>query len=65
VKHAVTKNDDTSHVPTIIFSIVAIVLLVVSFVVLALADPFFSWHLMPGIIQELAHEVFMRIIPME
>jgi hypothetical protein len=60
-----TKTDDDPTGPTSIFSIVVVVLLVVSFVVVALADSFFSWHLMPGIIQEMAHEVFMRIIPMK
>ena len=59
------KNDDSSHAPTIIFSIVAIVLLVVSFVFLALADSFFSWHIMPELVERFAHEVLFKLVPME
>ena len=60
-----TNHDDDQPKSTIIFSVVIIFLFVFSFVVLALADSFFSWHSMPGIIQELAYEVLVRIIPME
>jgi len=60
-----TSHDDDQPKSTIIFSVVVIFLFVFSFVLLALADSFFSWRLMPGIIQQLAHEVLMRIIPME
>jgi hypothetical protein len=60
-----TKNDDNSHGSTIIFSVVVVGLLVFSFVLLALADSFFSWRLMPELVERLAHEVLFRIVPME
>jgi len=41
-----------------------VVLLVVIHEFMALADSFFSWHVMPELIQRLAHTVLVRIISM-
>ena len=60
-----TNHDADQPKSTIIFSVVAVFLCVFSFVLLALADSFFSWRLMPELVERLAHEVLFRIVPME
>ena len=60
-----TDDQDSAAKASTLFWCVVSVLVIAVFMVLVLADSFFSWGVMPELVERSMHKILLWLIPME